>query len=65
MEAAATIQILSHLGTLSYLNVTLISRISAHPAVLAQYKVHRPWALFREGTEIQDKNANNSEGLKF
>ena len=25
-------------------------RISAHPPVLAQCKVHRPWALFHEGT---------------
>ncbi|MCG8623143.1 MAG: hypothetical protein MJE68_14255, partial [Proteobacteria bacterium] len=24
--------------------------ISAHPPILAQCKVHRPWALFHEGT---------------
>ena len=38
------------LGDLSRLNAILIPRISAHPPILAQCKVHRPWALFREGT---------------
>ena len=38
------------LGALSRLNATMIPRISAHPPVLAQYKVHRPWALFHEDT---------------
>ena len=55
--AAATIQIMkiawvTYLGALSRLNAILIPRISAHPPVLAQCKVHRPWALFREGTVI-------------
>ena len=50
--AAATIQIMkiawvTYLGTLLSLNAILIPRISAHPPNL---KVHRPWALFREGT---------------
>ena len=40
----------AYLGALSRLNAILIPRISAHPPILAQYKVHRPWALFREGT---------------
>ena len=41
-------------GALSRLNAILIPRISAHPPILAQCKVHRPWALFREGTVIQE-----------
>ena len=40
----------TNLGALSHINTILIPRISAHPPVLAQCKVHRPWALFREGT---------------
>ena len=53
--AAATIQIMkiawvTYLGALSRLNAILIPRISAHPPILAQCKVHRSWALFREGT---------------
>ena len=53
--AAATIQIMklvwvTYLGALSSINVILIPRISAHPPIMAQRKVHRPWALFREGT---------------
>ena len=53
--AAATIRIMkiawvTYLGTLSRLNALLITRISAHPPILAQCKVHRPWALFCEGT---------------
>ena len=39
-----------YLGALSHLNATLIPQIAAYPPVLAQCKVHRPWALFREGT---------------
>lgn len=55
MVAAATIRIMkiawvTYLGALSGLNAILIPRISAHPPILAQCKVHRPWALFREGT---------------
>ena len=55
MVAAAIIQIMkiawvTYLGALSRLNAILIPRISAHPPILAQCKVHRPWALFREGT---------------
>ena len=40
----------TYLGLLSRLNAILIPRISVHPPILAQCKVHRPWALFREGT---------------
>ena len=40
------------MGALSYLNATLIPRISAHPPVLAQSKVHCPWALFCDGTAL-------------
>ena len=40
----------TYLGALSSINTLLIPRISAHPPILAQCKVHRPWALFREGT---------------
>ena len=52
--ATATIQIMKiawviYLGALSHLNMILIPQISAHPPILAQCKVHRPWALFREG----------------
>ena len=43
---------ITYLGALSHLNATLIPWISAHPPVLAQCKVHRSWALFREGTVI-------------
>ena len=55
MVAAAIIQIMTlawvtYLGALSRINAILILRISAHPPILAQCKVHRPWALFREGT---------------
>ena len=39
----------TYLGALSRINAILIPRISAHPPILAQCKVHRPWALFREG----------------
>ena len=42
----------TYLGALSRMNAILIPRISAHPPILAQCKVHRPWALFREGTVI-------------
>ena len=45
-----TIAWVTDLGALSRLNATMIPRISAHPPVLAQYKVHRPWALFHEDT---------------
>ena len=31
-------------------STVLIPRISAHPPILAQCKVHHPWALFHEGT---------------
>ena len=53
--AAVTIQKMklawvTYLGALSHINAILIPRISAHPPILAQCKVHRPWALFREGT---------------
>ena len=53
--ATATIQIMKIawvicLGALSHLNTILIPQISAHPPILAQCKVHRTWALFREGT---------------
>ena len=55
MVAAATIQIMkiawvTYLGALLRLNAILTPRISAHPPILAQCKVHCPWALFREGT---------------
>ena len=57
MVAAATIRIMkiawvTYLGALLRLNAILIARVSAHPPVLAQFKVHRPWALFRKGTVI-------------
>ena len=57
MVAAATIRIMkiarvTYLGALSRLNALLIPRISAHPPILAQCKVHRLWALFREGTVL-------------
>ena len=42
----------TYLGALSHINAILIPRISAHPPILAQCKVHRPWALFREGTVL-------------
>ena len=55
MVAAVIIRIMklaweTYLGALSRINAILIPRISAHPPILAQCKVHRPWALFREGT---------------
>ena len=55
--AAATTQIMrlarvTHLGALSRIKVILIPQISAHPPMLAKCKVHRLWALFREGTII-------------
>ena len=40
----------TYLGALSSINAILIPRISAHPPIFAQCKVHRPSALFREGT---------------
>ena len=40
----------TYLGALSLLNAILIPRVSAHPPILAQCKVHRPWALFHEAT---------------
>ena len=57
MVAAAIIRIMklvwvTYLGALSRINVILIPQILAHPPILAQCKVHRPWALFREGTVI-------------
>ena len=57
MVAAATIRIMkiaqvTYLGALSHLNAILIPRISAHPPILPQCKVHRPRALFREGMII-------------
>ena len=42
----------TYLGALSRINAILIPRISAHPPILSQCKLHRPWALFREGTVI-------------
>ena len=54
MVAAATIRIMkvawvTYLGALSHLNAILIPpRISAPPPILAQCKVHCPWALFCE-----------------
>ena len=50
MIAAATIRSyedsnyvgITYLGALSHLNVILISRILAHPPILAQCKVHVP-----------------------
>ena len=61
MVAAATIRIMkiawvTYLGALSRLNAILIPRISAHPPILVQCKVHRPWALFREGTVLAHDN---------
>ena len=55
--AAATIQIMkvawvTYLGALSRLNALLIPQISAHPQSRPQCKVHRPWALFHEGTVL-------------
>ena len=55
MVAAAIIRIMklawvTYLGALSRINAILIPQISAHPPILAQCKVHRPWALFHEGT---------------
>ena len=41
-----------YLGTLSRINTILMPRIWAHPPFLAQCKVHRPWALFHEGTVL-------------
>ena len=66
MVAAATIRIMkiawvTYLGALSRLNALLIPRISAHPPILAQYKVHRPWALFREGTVIMHVTMTDSQ----
>ena len=57
MVAAAIIWIIkaawaTYMGTLLRLNVILIPRISAHPQILTQCKVHSPWALFREGMVI-------------
>ena len=57
MVAVVAIQIMKipqviYLGALSHLIATLIPRLSAHPPVQAQCKVHRPWALFHEGTVI-------------
>ena len=54
MVAAAIIRIrklawVTYLGALSRINTILIPQISAHPPILAQCKVHHPWALFREG----------------
>ena len=65
IASAATIQIVkivwvTYLGALSRLNTTLLPPISAHPLVLAQYKVHRPWALFCEGTVFWQVNHSNS-----
>ena len=39
----------TYMGALSHIIAILIPRISAHPSILVQCKVHRPWALFREG----------------
>ena len=55
--AAAIIQIIklawvSYLGALSSINAILIPWISAHHPILAQCKVHRPWALFCEDTVL-------------
>ena len=46
--------LVTYLGALSRINAILIvlPRISAHLPILAQCKVHHPWALFREGTVI-------------
>ena len=57
MVAAPTIRIMkiawvTYLGALLRLNAMLVPRISAHPPILTQCKVHRPWALFREGTVL-------------
>ena len=57
MVAAAIIRIrklawVTYLGTLSCINAIPIPQISAHPPILAHCKVHRPWALFREGTVL-------------
>ena len=35
----------------SIIYAALIPRISAHALLMAQCKVHRPWALFRKGTK--------------
>ena len=56
--APATIHIIkiawvTYLGALSRINTILVPRISAHPPILAQYKGHRPWALFREGMVLR------------
>ena len=64
--AAATIQIMklawvTYLGALSCINAILIPQISAHPPILAQCKVHRPWALFREGTLILESESLRRE----
>ena len=52
---AAAIQIMklawvTYLGALLSINAILIPQILAHLPILAQCKVHRPWALFSEGT---------------
>ena len=49
--AAATMILVwvTYLGALSRINTILIPQISAHPPILAQCKMHNPWALFREG----------------
>ena len=63
--AAATIQIMklawvTYLGTLSRINAILIPQILAHPPILAQCKVHHPWALFHESTVLVNKLHNNA-----
>ena len=49
--ATATFQLMkieweTYLGALLHLNTVLMPRISAHPPILAQCKVHCLWALF-------------------
>ena len=53
----------TYLGALSRLNAILIPRISARPPILAQCKVHRPWALFREGTVYVSEEARARRSL--
>ena len=42
----------TYLGAPSHINAILIPRTLAHPPILAQCKVHRPWALFCDGTVL-------------
>ena len=55
----------TYLGTLSRLNAILIPRISAHPPVLTQCKVYRPWASFCEGMVLSKRTLLYAFNLKM